>query len=86
MSAAFFSWKMEQLANIKFCFKLKKTVAETHEMLIQVYGEEPVSKKCVYDGFKRFKDGKESVEEEERSGRLSTSRIGDMIVKVGEIL
>ena len=77
---------MEQRINMKFCFKLKKTVAETHEMLIQVYGEEAVSKKCVYDWFKRFKDGRESVEDEERSGRPSTSRTDDMIVKVREIL
>ena len=71
---------------MKFCFKLKKTVAETHEMLVQVYREEAVSKKCVHDWFKRFKDGEELLEDEELSGRPSTSRTDDVIVEVGEIL
>ncbi|XP_035215435.1 histone-lysine N-methyltransferase SETMAR-like [Stegodyphus dumicola] len=49
---------MEQ--NIKFCFKLVKTATETHDMLVKVYGQEAVSKKCVYGWFKRFTDGKET--------------------------
>jgi transposase len=60
--------------NIKFCYKLGKTATETHEMLVQVYGTEAVSRKCVYDWFKRFRDGKETTEDEPRSGRPSTSR------------
>ena len=40
---------MEQRVNIKFCYKLGKTATETHEMLVQVYGTEAVSRKCVYD-------------------------------------
>ena len=65
---------MEQRVNIKFCYKLKKTAAETHQMLLQAYGEEAVSKKCVYEWFKRFRDGKETVEDEPRSAQPSTSR------------
>ena len=41
----------EQQVNIKFCYKLGKTVTEKHEMLVQVYGTEAVSRKCVYDFF-----------------------------------
>ena len=52
--------------NIKFCYKLGKTTTETHEMLVQVYGTEVVSRKCVYDWFKRFRDGKEITEDEPR--------------------
>jgi len=36
---------MEQRVNIKFCYKLGKTVTETHEMLVQVYGMEAVEQK-----------------------------------------
>ena len=50
---------MEQRANIKFCYKLGKTATETREMLVQVYGREAVSRKCVYERFKRFREGKE---------------------------
>jgi hypothetical protein len=38
-------------------------------MLVQVYGTKAVSRKCVYDWFKRFPDGKETTEDEPRSGR-----------------
>ena len=74
--------------NIKFCYKLKKTAGETHEMLLQAYGEEAVSKKCVYEWFKRFRDGKETVEDEPRSGRqkITRSRTTNMIKQVREML
>jgi transposase len=42
---------------------------ETHEMLVQVYGTKAVSRKCVYDWFKRFRHGKETTEDEPRLGR-----------------
>jgi transposase len=51
---------------------------ETHEMLVQVYEMEAVRRKCVYDWFKRFRDGKET-EDEPHSGQPSTSRTPDMI-------
>jgi len=59
---------------------------ETREMLVQVYGTEAVDRKCVYDWFKRFRDGKETTEDEPRSGRLSTSRTPDMIEWVWQML
>ncbi len=71
--------------NIKFCYKLLKTATETHGMLVHVYGSEAVSRKCVYDWFKRFRDDKETTEDEPRSGRPSTSRTPDMIERVRNI-
>jgi uncharacterized membrane protein len=64
---------VEQRVNIKFCDKLRKTAVETHEMLVLVYGAEAVSRKCVYDRFKRFRDGKETAEREPRAGRSVTA-------------
>ena len=55
-------------------------------MLVQVYGTEAVSRKCVYDWFKRFRDGKEATEDKPRSGRPSTSRTPDMIERVRKML
>lgn len=40
--------------NVKFCYKLGKTETEAHEMLVQVYRMEAVSRKCVYNWFKRL--------------------------------
>lgn len=51
--------------NIKFCYELGKT--ETHEFLVQVYGREPVNRKCVYELFKGFREGKKITEDEPRS-------------------
>ncbi|GBN20695.1 Putative uncharacterized protein FLJ37770 [Araneus ventricosus] len=73
---------MEQLVNIKFCFKLGKTATETHEMLVKVYDVDAVSKKCIFEWFKRFRDGKENVKDEPRSGRPPTSTTPDNIERV----
>ena len=55
-------------------------------MLVQVYGSEAVSRKCVFEWFKSFRIGKETTEDEPRSGRLSTSRTPKMIEKVRQML
>lgn len=77
---------MEQRINIKFCFKLGKTATETHDMLVKVYGQEAVSKKCVYEWFQRFTDGKEDVKDEPRSGRPRTSTTPDNVERVRRML
>ncbi|GBM33575.1 hypothetical protein AVEN_197324-1 [Araneus ventricosus] len=71
--------EMEQRVNIKFCFKLGRTATETHEMLVKV---DAVSKKCVFEWFKRFRVGKEDVKDEPRSGRPPTSTTPDNIERV----
>ena len=64
----------EQRINMKFCFKLQKSAKETHEVLKLVYGDAAVTMKMVYKWFKQFCNGCESVEDEQRSGRPSTSK------------
>ena len=76
---------MELSAN-KFCYKLGKIAIETGEMLVRVYGREAVSRKCVYDWFKRFLEEKETTEDEPRSGQPSTNRTPEMTEKVRQIL
>ena len=55
-------------------------------MLMKVYGQEAVSKKCVYEWFKRFADGKEDVKDEPRSGRSTTSTTPDNVERVRRML
>ena len=55
-------------------------------MLVQVYGRKAVSRTCVYEWFKRFREGKETTEHESRSGRPSTKRTPEMIDKVRQML
>ncbi|XP_018403785.1 PREDICTED: sodium-independent sulfate anion transporter-like [Cyphomyrmex costatus] len=51
-----------------FCFKWKKTAAEAHRMLVEVYESTPSNKTC-RKWFRRFQSGNFDVEDKERSGR-----------------
>ena len=55
-------------------------------MLVQVYGREAVSRKCVYESFKLIREGEEKTEDEPRSVLPSTSRTPEMIEKVQQML
>ena len=55
-------------------------------MLVQVYGREAASIKCVYEWFKRFRKGKEKTEDEPRSGLPSISTTPEMIEIARQIL
>jgi hypothetical protein len=57
---------------IKFYFTLNKTAAETHRMLKEAFGEQALRQARTYGWFKRFKPGRESVEDRKHSGRQST--------------
>jgi len=73
----------EQCINMKFCFKMQKSAKETHEKL--VYGDAAVTMKTVYKWFERFCNGCESAEDEERSGRPSTSKTQENFERVNEM-
>jgi len=75
----------EQRTNIKFHVKLGKSGKEIGDMLVQVYGDNVMKKTAVYKWVKRFSEGRESVTDEERSGRPATSRTGENIVEVRQI-
>lgn len=73
---------MEQRTNIKFCFKLGKTATETYEMIKTVHGDEAMSRSRVFEWFARFRDGRESTEDDERSGRPRSSRTDENVERV----
>jgi len=54
-------------------------------MLVQVYGDSAMKKTEVYKRVKRFSEGRESVTDEERSGRPATSRNEENITKLRQI-
>jgi len=76
----------EQKTCIKFCFKLNKTAAETNRMLKEAFGEHALSHARTFEWFKRFKDGRESVENDKYSGRPSTCSTPEMIAEVLEVI
>jgi len=49
--------------------------------LQQAYGEDAMGRTQVFDWFRRFKEGRTSVESDPRSGRQSTSRNQEIIAK-----
>ena len=55
-------------------------------ILVQVYGDNAMKKTAVYKWVKRFSEGRESVTDEERSGRPATSRTEENIAKLRQIV
>jgi len=55
-------------------------------MLVQVNGDSAMKKIAVYKWVKSFSEGRESVTDEERSGRPATSRTKENIAKVRQIM
>ena len=54
----------------KFCFKLeKKNATETYGMLQTAFRPSCMNRASVFEGHKRFKEGRESVGDDEKCGR-----------------
>lgn len=65
-----FEPKKEHLREVLLHYFLaKKTGAEAHRILVEVYGEHALSKTTCRDWFRRFKRGNFDVKDEERPGR-----------------
>ena len=63
----------EQRFAVKFCVKLGKSTRETFAMLDMAYGDVAMKRATCFRWHKRFKNYRLSVEDDERSGRPSTS-------------
>jgi len=50
-------------------------------MLVQVYGDSAMKETAVYKWVKRFSEGRESVTDEERSGRPATAELKETLQK-----
>jgi hypothetical protein len=62
--------KIEQRVCIKFRVKLGKSTTETLEMLPETFGEHSLSRTAVFEWHSRYKAGRVSAEDDERSGVL----------------
>jgi hypothetical protein len=76
----------EQRICVKFCFKLGKTASKTYEMLRTAFGDSAMGRTPTFEWFCRFKHGETSVEDSERSGRLSTGLTDENVENVRKII
>ena len=60
---------LEERYAIKFCFKLGKNATETYGMLQTGFRPSCMNRASVSEWHKRFKEGRESVRDDERYGR-----------------
>ena len=77
---------MEQRINLKFLAKLGKTPSECFALLQQVYKEETMSRARAFEWHKRFREGREECEDDQRSGRPVTSRTDSNIDRVKQLV
>ena len=66
-----FGWEdtLEEGYAIKFCFKLGKNATETYGMLQTAFQPSCMNRASVFERHKIFKEGRESVRDDERCGR-----------------
>jgi len=72
----------KQRVCIKFCVRLGKRESETFEMLEQVFGDSCTSRSRTFEWFGRFKNGRTSTVNDDRSGRPSTATTPSKVEQV----
>ena len=72
----------EQRVCIKFCVRLGKTGSETFEMLKRAFGDSCMSRSRNFEWFGRFKNGRTSTANDDRSGRPSTATTPSKVEQV----
>ena len=79
------SWRQDTLEEryaIKFCFKLGKNARETYGMLQTAFWPSCMNRASVFEWHKRFKEGRESVRDDERCGRSKEVRTPELIGQI----
>ena len=73
---------LEERYAIKFCFKLGKNATETYGMLQTTFWPSCMNRAWVFEWHKRFKEGRESVRDDERCGRSKEVRTPELIQQI----
>ena len=66
---------LEQQINIKFCVRIGKSASETLALLTVAYGEYTMKKSSIFEWHRQFKEGREDVKDDPRSGQPKMQRI-----------
>ena len=78
--------KEEQRVANKFGCKVDFSATKTVELIQKAYGDAALSRTTIFEWHKRFREGRESMKEDERSGRPTTSRTDDNIAAVDRMV
>ena len=70
---------LEERYAIKFCFKLGKNATETYGMLQAAFQPSCMNRAPVFQWHKRFKEGRESLRDDERCGRSKKVNTPELI-------
>jgi hypothetical protein len=73
---------LEQRIDIKFCVKIGNSASETLSILTVAYGEYAMKKSRVFDWHRLFKEGRDDVQCDPRSGQLKTQRTDGNVDRV----
>ena len=73
------SGREEERYAIKFCFKLGKNATETYGMLHTAFRLSFMNRASVFEWHKRFKEGRESMRDDERCERSKEVNTPDLI-------
>ena len=73
---------VKQQINLKFLVRLEKTPTEALKLLQEVDGDDTMSRTRIFEWHRRFKEGREEVENDHRSGRPSTSKTDENVERV----
>ena len=73
---------VEQQINLKFLVRLGKTPTETLKLLQEVHGDDTMSRTRLFEWHRRFREGREEVEDDHRSGRPTTSKTDENVERV----
>ena len=76
---------LEERYAIKFCFKLGKNATETYGIVQTAFRVSCMNRALVFEWHKRFKEGRESVRDDERCGgskKVNTPELIGQTVRV----
>ena len=78
--------RKEQRVCIKFCANLGKSATETLEMIQLGFGDQSLSRAQVFQWHSRFKTGRTSVDDEERTGRPTSCTTPETVAQIQELI
>ena len=74
--------RAEQQIKLKFLVRLEKTATEALKLLQEVHGDDTMSRTRLFEWHRRFKEGREEVEDDHKSGKPSISRTDKNVERV----